>query len=126
MIHFKHSGNFNKTTSYLKKLVNDEWMSVLSKYGEKGIEVLSANTPVKSGTTAASWTYDVIQNEDGYSIEWHNTNVNQGYNIALLLQYGHGTRNGGYFVGVDYINPALAPIFKALADAAWEEVKSVT
>lgn len=126
MIHFKHSGNFNKTSSYLKKLVNDEWISVLSKYGEKGIEVLSANTPVRSGTTAASWTYDVIQNEDGYSIEWHNTNVNQGYNIALLLQYGHGTRNGGYFVGVDYINPALAPIFKALADAAWEEVKSVT
>lgn len=83
---------------------------------------LSAATPVDSGVTATSWSYEIIQNGSSISIVWNNSNVQEGINIAIILQYGHGTRNGGYVSGRDYINPALKPIFDKMADAAWKEV----
>ena len=85
---------------------------------------LSAATPVDSGLTATSWIYKIIQNGSTISIVWENSNVQKGVNIAIILQYGHGTRNGGYVSGRDYINPALKPIFDKMADAAWKEVTS--
>ncbi len=119
-------GDFKKTEQFLKKSLGRDYLSVLEKYAQQGVAALSAATPVDTGLTAASWQYKIIQNDDGFSIVWENTNVSQGWaNIAILLQYGHGTRNGGYVSGRDYINPALRPIFDKMADAAWKEVTGI-
>lgn len=122
MIKIKQKGNFSKTEKFLKKTVSKDYISVLEKYAQQGVRALSAATPVKSGQTAASWGYEIVQSGNSLSIFWNNSNVNKGVNIALILQYGHGTRNGGYVAGRDYINPALRPIFDKMADDAWKEV----
>ena len=123
-ISIRQRGNFDKTEKFLKKSFGRDYLAVLEKYGQQGVAALSSATPVKTGMTAASWSYKIIQNEGSLSIVWENSNVNKGVNIALILQYGHGTRNGGYVNGRDYINPALQPIFDKMADAAWKEVTS--
>lgn len=122
MILIKQRGNFDKTEKFLKKSFGRNYISMLEKYGQRGVSALSAVTPIDSGLTASSWSYKIIQNEGTISIVWENSNVQNGLNIAILLQYGHGTRGGGYVVGIDYINPALKPIFDEMADAAWKEV----
>lgn len=125
MISFRQKGDFRKTENFLKKSLGQNYMSVLEKYAKFGVEQLAAYTPKESGTTAASWGYEITQNRDQVSIIWTNSHVNKGVNIAIILQYGHATRNGGYVVGTDYINPALKPIFDSLAEAAWKEVTNV-
>lgn len=122
---FTHKGNFKKTEKLLKKSLGKDYRSVLEKFAQQGVRALSAATPVDTGVTAASWSYGIIQNEGSLSVIWKNSNVQKGVNIALLLQYGHGTRNGGYVIGRDYINPALKPLFDAMADAAWKEVTGI-
>lgn len=122
MIRIKQSGDFKKTEKFLKKSLGRNYIDVLEKYGQQGVSALSASTPVKTGLTASSWSYRIIQNEGSISISWENSNIQNGINIALILQYGHGTRGGGYVTGIDYINPALKPIFEKMADAAWKEV----
>lgn len=124
MISIKQRGDFSKTEKFLKKSFGRNYIDVLDKYGQQGVLALSAATPVDAGLTADSWDYKIIQNKSSISIVWENSNVNKGVNIAILLQYGHGTRNGGYVNGIDYINPALKPIFDKMADAAWKEVTS--
>lgn len=128
MISVRQKGNFNKTEKFLKKSFGRKWREILEKYGQLGVEALSAATPIDTGLTASSWEYEIIQNKSGLSIVWKNQNVidNKRYevNVALLLQYGHATRNGGWIEGIDYINPALKPIFTKMADAAWKEVSS--
>lgn len=125
MISFRHKGNFKRTERLLKKSLGRDYRSVLDKYAQQGVEALSRATPKESGETASSWHYEIIQNESSLSVVWNNSNVNKGVNIAIILQYGHGTRNGGYVQGRDYINPALRPIFDKLAEAAWKEVISL-
>lgn len=122
MITFRQKGNFKKTEKLLKKSLGRDYISVLKKYGEYGVRALSAATPIETGVTAMSWNYEIIQNDSSISVVWNNTNIHKGINIALILQYGHATRNGGWVEGVDYINPALRPIFDDLADKAWKEV----
>lgn len=124
MITFKQKGDFSKTEKFLKKSLGRNYVNVLEKYGQQGVAALSASTPVRTGLTATSWSYEIIQNGSSISIFWKNSNVQKGVNIALILQYGHGTKNGGYVRGRDYINPALRPIFDKMADAAWKEVIS--
>lgn len=121
-ISFRHRGSFKKTEKLLKKTFGRDYRSVLEKYAQQGVSALSNATPVRTGLTAASWYYEIIQNGSSLSVVWKNSNVNKGVNVALILQLGHGTGTGGYVVGVDYINPALKPIFDAMADAAWKEV----
>ena len=117
-------GDFRKTEKLLKKSLGRNYIEVLRRYGEQGVQALAANTPVDTGKTAASWSYKIVENNDGISVVWENSNVVNGWaNVAILLQYGHGTRNGGYVMGRDYINPALQPIFDKMAEAAWKEVK---
>lgn len=118
-------GDFRKTEKFLKKSLGRDYRYVLEKFGHKGVEALSSATPIDTGYTASAWRYEVQQDENGISIVWSNRNVQNGVNIAIILQYGHGTRNGGYVVGRDYINPALRSIFDDLADAAWKEVVKV-
>lgn len=122
-IFFTHKGDFTKTEKFLKKSLGRDWLNVLEKYAIEGVRALADATPKKTGETAASWNYEIIQNNGSVSIVWKNSHIEKGYaNIALMLQYGHGTGNGGYVVGRDYINPALQPIFDKMADAAWKEV----
>lgn len=122
MITFKQKGDFSKTEKFLKRSLGRDYVNVLEKYGQQGVAALSASTPVRTGLTATSWDYEIIQNGSSISIFWKNSNIQNGVNIAIILQYGHGTKNGGYVRGRDYINPALRPIFDKMADAAWKEV----
>lgn len=122
MIKVSAKGDFRKTEKFLKKSFGRNYESILKKYGEKGVNYLSSATPMDSGETAASWYYEIIQNDSYMSIVWKNRNVVKGVNIAVIIQYGHATRNGGFVEGIDYINPALRPIFDELADACWKEV----
>lgn len=124
MISFRQKGSFKKTEKFLKKSFGKDYRSVLEKYAQQGVSALSAATPVESGETAASWGYEIVQEGSYLSVIWTNSHINKGVNIAIILQYGHGTRNGGWVSGRDYINPALRPIFDKMADAAWKEVVS--
>lgn len=122
MIVVKHSGNFDKTEKFLKKMSKGDIFKSLDRYGQKGVSALAAATPRDSGKTASSWSYEVQMGSGSYSIIWSNNNTNKGVNIAVILQYGHGTRNGGFVQGRDYINPAMRPIFDQIAEEAWKEV----
>lgn len=122
MITFGGKGDFSKVTHYLEDLKNVFKMGVLDKYGRMGVDALASATPVDSGETAASWSYETDFTDDSASITFYNSHVNKGVNIAIILQYGHGTRNGGYVVGRDYINPAVQPIFDKITEEVWNEV----
>lgn len=124
MISLSSKGDFSKTEKMLKKTLGRDYMGVLERYGRMGVEALAASTPVKTGLTASSWSYEIVQKDSYLSVVWNNSNIQKGVSIALILQYGHGTRNGGYVRGRDYINPALQPVFDKMADAAWKEVTS--
>ena len=122
MIQIRQKGDFKKLTSFLERAKEGLDIGVLDKYGRKGVAALSSATPVGTGLTASSWFYK-IENKNGVAkIEFHNSNLQNGVPIAVILQYGHGTRNGGYVVGRDYINPAIQPVFDELAKNAWKEV----
>lgn len=124
MIRITSKGDFNKTFKFLQKVEKLEVRKILERYANQGVSALANATPVDSGLTAASWSYEIDVKGDSATIYWINTNENKGVNIALILQYGHGTRNGGYVQGRDYINPAIRPIFDKIADEAWKEVTS--
>lgn len=124
-ISFKQKGNFEKTTKYLKKMMKAFEKGVFDKYGQKGVSELEKYTPIDTGITAASWSYQVTKNNGEVVLEFLNDNVNDGVNIAVILQYGHGTGTGGYVEGVDYINPALKPVFENMVADIWKEVITV-
>ena len=121
-ISFSSKGDFSKTIKFLNKVKNIKINNILSKYGKIGVTALSQATPKDSGVTSRSWNYKIEVNNDNASIVWYNTNVVKGVNIAVILQYGHGTRNGGWVEGRDYINPAMKPIFDKIANQVWKEV----
>lgn len=110
MIEMKFDGQFDMS-KWLSQVKNKKLRDVLSTAGERGVAALRANTPVGTGKTAKSWAYKVKQTKRGVKIVWYNTNINNKVPIAIILQYGHGTRQGGYVQGKDYINPAMKPIF---------------
>lgn len=125
MIRVKTKGDFKNTELFLKKYTNNgNIMPILEKYGARGVELLQQATPIDSSKTATSWGYEIESTGNGeYHIQFFNTNVNDGVNIAIILQYGHGTRNGGYVKGRDYINPALKQAFEEMRDELIKEVK---
>ena len=125
MISFRQKGDFSKFTRYLervKKVVN---LSILDKYGQQGVAALASATPVDSGLTASSWYYEIEHKNGSITISFHNSNIQNGVPIAIILQYGHGTRNGGWVQGRDYINPAIRPIFDQIVESAWKEVTAL-
>lgn len=122
MISFRHQGDFSKLTSFLEKAKNVIHLGDLDKYGKEGVAALSSATPIDSGLTASSWYYEIENRQGSVKINFHNSNIQNGVLIAVILQYGHGTRNGGWVQGRDYINPAIQPIFDKIADSAWREV----
>lgn len=125
MIRISQKGDFTKTSRYLAKLKKATRLEILNKYGAKGVAALSSATPVDTGQTAASWSYKIHNNGRGATINFYNSNTNRGINIAIILQYGHGTGTGGYVQGRDYINPAIQPVFDELVAEVWKEVTSV-
>jgi hypothetical protein len=123
-IDFTVSGDFKQLEKFLKRAEQGDFYSRLESYGKAGVDALSRATPKESGETARSWGYRVIRSKNNPRIEWYNTHVNDGVIIAILIQYGHGTRTGGYVQGRDFINPAMQPVFDKLAEDVWKEVKS--
>lgn len=122
VISFKTTGNLRKTDRFLSGIIQRHYRNKLNHYGELGVQALRAATPKDTGLTAESWSYAIMQEGDRLVLYWTNSNRNDGVLIAILLQYGHGTRTGGWVEGVDYINPALRPIFEQMANELWKEV----
>ena len=122
MIGFRQKGDFSKTTKFLTKLKQNVDISTFEKYGKKGVAALASATPVNSGLTANSWYYKIEKTNSSISLLFCNSNIQNGVPIAVILQYGHGTRNGGWVQGRDYINPAIQPIFDQIVKEAWGEV----
>lgn len=122
MLQIRAKGDFRKTKLFLRKNRYGPPLSCLSRYGEKGVAALEAATPVDTGKTAASWKYEIKRSNKTITVSFHNTNVQNGTVVALVLQYGHGTPAGYWVEGRDYINPAIQPIFDELADEAFQEI----
>lgn len=122
-IRFRHKGNFSRAKKYFSKAIDAVTLEHLSRYGEEGIEALKSATPVESGATSLAWRYTIDKTPTGYAISFHNDNVIDGwFNVALMLDVGHGTGTGGWVEGRNYIGPALRPIFDQMAHDAWLEV----
>lgn len=122
MITFRSKGNFEKANSFFEKMKEIIKIGDLDKYGRMGVEALKAATPKDTGETANAWGYTIEREGDDVSIVWTNSHINKGVNIAVILQYGHGTGTGGYVQGIDYINPAMRPVFENIVDQALKEV----
>jgi hypothetical protein len=122
MISFRQKGDFSKLTRFLERAKEAVHIGDLDKFGKEGVAALASATPVDSGETANSWYYEIENRKGSVMISFHNSNVQNGVPIAVILQYGHGTRNGGWVQGRDYINPAIQPIFDKIANNTWKEV----
>lgn len=123
MVTIKCVPKFKKTDSYLERLKEVFKSGLLDKYGKMGVDALRDATPKDTGLTSESWVYDIARVNHTITITWRNTNLNNGVPVAVLIQYGHATRNGGFVQGIDYVNPAMAPVFQQIAEEAWKEVK---
>ena len=123
MIRLTSEGDFSNLEKFLKKAGDPSYLNkVLTKFGKQGVDALSSATPMDTGNTAGKWDYEIHETSSGSEIVWTNSNVNEGANIAILIQYGHGTGTGGYVEGYDYINPAMRPVFDGIAQAALKAV----
>ena len=125
MIQFRHRGNFKKLTNYFEQLKETVNLGVLDKYGQRGVEALKSVTPVRTGRTRDSWYYKIEHNKESVSIRFLNSNIQNGQNIAIILDTGHATRNGGWVAGLHYIEPAIRPVFEELAKESWKEIKDL-
>lgn len=125
LITFTHKGDFNNLEKFLNILLDQRYLNVIEKYANEGVRALADATPKESGKTAASWGYEIDHDWNSTTIAFTNSHVVDGVNIAIILQYGHGTRNGGHVVGRDYINPAIQPVFDKIADEVWKEVSNL-
>ena len=122
MISFRHKGDFSKLTRFLERAKEVVHLGCLDKYGREGVAAIASATPVDTGLTADSWYYKITNDGQSAKVTFYNSNIQNGVPIAIILQYGHGTRNGGWVQGRDYVNPAVQPIFDKLANEAWREV----
>lgn len=123
MITFKQQGDFKKLEAYLKSAPKRLHTTALERFGEEGVRALSSATPIDSGYTAESWYYKIEKTNTGLFINFYNSNLVDGVPIAIILQYGHSTNNLGWVDGVDYINPAIKPIFEDILQKVWSEVR---
>lgn len=122
MITIESQGDWKLTRNWFDRMTKLDLALIMNQFGREGAAALASATPSRTGGTAKSWNYEVKRTGNNWKITWTNSNVNKGANIAVLIQYGHGTRNGGYVVGRDYINPAIRPVFDKIAAKAWKEV----
>ena len=122
MITFREKGDFSKVTRFLERAKEVVHLGDLDRYGREGVAALASATPVDTGLTANSWRYEIVNKKGVVEISFNNSNIQNGVPSAMILQYGHGTRNGGWVQGRDYINPAIQPIFDRIANDMWREV----
>lgn len=122
-IGIESSGNFDKTRDWLSKLRRKDFMSVLREAGDRGVRALESATPRRSGLTAGSWSYEIVKSSGGYSLIWKNSNMAGATPLVILIQHGHGTGTGGYVEGIDFINPAMRPIFDQIRSDIAKAVK---
>lgn len=122
LIKVKHKGNFNNTERFFNRVLKKEYLNILERYGQEGVTALRDATPIGSGKTAESWEFGIEEGKGTVTIYWTNSNENKGVNIAILLIYGHGLQNGSYVQGIDFVNPAMRPIFDKIAEESWKEV----
>ena len=122
MISFRHKGGFSKTSRYLVNTKKAVKIKDLDRFGKEGVAALASATPIDTGLTASSWYYEIEQKNGSVTIRFNNSNIQNGIPIAIILEYGHGTKNGGWVQGRDYINPSIQPIFDKIANNAWREV----
>jgi len=125
MIKFRQKGNFLKLTNYFEKVKEKVNFGILDKYGQKGVEALKSVTPVRTGKTRDSWYYQIEHEKDSVTIRFLNSNIQNGQNIAIILDTGHGTRGGGWVAGLHYIEPTIRPIFEEMAEESWKEIKDL-
>ena len=123
-ISFDASGDFKNTERFIGKVKKVNLLPALRSLAMAGVRALASATPVDSGLAATSWGYEITRSRTSTSITWTNSDVESGFPVAIMLQYGHGTRNGGYVKGRDYINPAMQPVFDKIAEEAWKVVTS--
>ena len=124
MIAVKSKGSFKNTERFLKNASNADIERILRKYAEIGVKALSDATPKRTGLTASSWSYEIKKEENVWKIYFINTNIQNGINIAVIIDHGHGTSNGGYVQGANFITPAIKPVFDDIANMAWGEIKN--
>jgi len=124
VIKVTNRGSFAKAQTFLQRMRNREQFKTLEKYGPIGVAALMNATPVESSITANAWYYEVVNRPGYFAIHWYNSHVEDPgrISIAAILQYGHATRTRGYVQGVDYINPAMRPIFDQMVADMWKEV----
>lgn len=120
----KVKGDFKETKKFLNKMTTRDYIKNLQRLGERGVAALAAATPVNTGVTSQSWRFELIEEKGHVKLCWVNDNMVDGIPLVILLQCGHGTKNGGYVVGRDFINPAIRPIFDQIANEAWMVVKN--
>lgn len=124
---FKQTGSFSNTIKFMNRVLKRDYLNILDTYGQKGVSALAAATPKDTGLTSESWQYKIESDKTSTTISWYNTNevtnkTGYNFNVVILLQYGHATRNGGWVEGFDFINPAMKPIFDELAAKAWNAI----
>lgn len=124
MITFESRGSFDNTERFLRRMRDLDIRNILESHGQAGVAALAAGTPTDSGLAASSWGYEVSGGGKSWTITWTNSDIERGFPVAIMLQYGHGTGTGGYVQGRDYINPAIRPIFDEIANSVWKEVTS--
>lgn len=122
MINFYSTGSFKNTESFLNRMAKRSPFQKLERYAQMGTDALRNATPVDTGLAAQSWEHEVLYENGVYAIIWSNTNVENGASVVILIQYGHGTRDGNYIQGLDFINPAIKPVFEKILDEVWKEV----
>lgn len=122
MVKFQQHGNFKNMNKLSERIMEFFHSGNLDRYGKMGVEALSEATPIDTGRCANSWDYEITRGRGWTNISWHNSDIENGANVAILLQYGHATKSGTYVQGIDYINPTMRPIFESLAEQAWKEV----
>lgn len=125
MITFKHKGDFPKINRHLERLKEVARLGILDRYGQEGVAALKSATPTDTGLTADSWYYEIEHTRQSSIIRFNNSNINDGVPIAIIIQYGHGTGTGGWVEGIDYINPAIRPVFNRIKSDVWREVTKV-
>lgn len=121
---FNHRGSFDKLESFLNSMRGARFYNVVKPYAEMGMFALMAATPMESGLAAQSWDYEIEESQDRILIAWTNSNIENGFPVVIMLQYGYTTGTGGYVQGRDFINPAIQPIFDMIADGVWKVVTS--
>jgi hypothetical protein len=124
MISFVTTRSGKRTEDYLRKLGKGDIYKSLDAQAQKGVTALASAVPKDSGLAADSWSYEIERSGRSVTIKWLNTDIENGFPVAIMLQYGHGTGTGGYVQGMDYINPAMRPIFDSIADQVWKAVTS--